>query len=153
MGINITDKEIIWLFHTETSFPLRKEVNTISEDEDFDDLEIEDEEEQSSNQQTINSKVPESQIPAGVRVNLFFRSTIGPGEKLEKLTVDTNMPVKELVTTLGEIFGLDAQDFHLSIAGRTLDPDDILSNYDLEDGMECLIIPVSTAGINRIKYN
>ncbi len=153
MGINITDKEMLLLFYIQTSFPLRKEVNTISEDEDFDDLEIEDEEKQSPDRQSINSKVPESKIPVGVRVNLFFRSTIGPGEKLEKLTIDTNMPVKELVTTLGEIFGLDPQDFHLSIAGRTLDPDDILSNYDLEDGMECLIIPVSTAGFNRIKWN
>ena len=37
-------------------------------------------------------------------------------------------------------------DFHLSISGRTLDRDDVLSNYDLEDGLEVLIIPVSTAG-------
>jgi hypothetical protein len=77
---------------------------------------------------------------------LFFRSTIGPGEKLEKLSIDPEMGVSELKETLGGIFGLDPQDFHISISGRTLDRDDVLSNYDLENGLECLIIPVSTAG-------
>lgn len=116
----------------------------MSENEDFDELEIE--EEENSESPVIETKVPTAKTPTGSRITLFFRSTIGPGEKLEKLTVDPEMAVLDLKETLGGIFGLDPQDFHLSISGRTLDADDVLSNYDLEEGLECLIIPVSTAG-------
>lgn len=114
------------------------------EDEDFDDLEIE--EEELSAETPIRPTVPERKEPTGDRVKLFFRSTIGPSEKLEKLTVAPNISVQDLAKTVGEIFGLDSQEFHLSISGRTLDPDDILSNYEIEEGIECLIIPISTAG-------
>ncbi|MFX0013201.1 MAG: ubiquitin-like domain-containing protein [Promethearchaeota archaeon] len=117
----------------------------MSENEDFDDLEIE-EEKKNSETPVVTTKVPTSKIPKDSRVSLFFRSTIGPGEKLEKLTIDPEMGVSDLKETLGGIFGLDPQDFHISISGRTLDADDVLSNYDIEDGLECLIIPVSTAG-------
>jgi hypothetical protein len=115
----------------------------MSENEEF--IEFEEEEEEQEDP-SIQSKVPKAKIPPGGRITLFFRSTIGPGEKQEKLTVDPDMSVRELAETIGEIFALNAQDFHLSISGRTLDSDDVLSNYDLEDGLEVLIIPVSTAG-------
>ena len=117
----------------------------MSENEDFDEFD-EPEEEGIDTLSSIQEKTPQSKRPQGSRVNLFFRSTIGPGEKLEKLSVDSEMPVKELSNTIGDIFGLDPQDFHLSISGRTMDNDDVLSNYELEDGIEVLIIPVSTAG-------
>ncbi|WP_455142888.1 hypothetical protein [Candidatus Hodarchaeum mangrovi] len=117
----------------------------MSEHEDFDEFD-EPEEEKDEQIPSIQEKIPQSKRPKGSRITLFFRSTIGPGEKLEKLTVDPDMAVKELAATLGEIFGLDPQDFHLSVSGRTMDSDDVLSNYDLEDGLEVLIIPVSTAG-------
>lgn len=125
--------------------PIGKEDCLMSENEDFDDLEIEEEEENLETPE-VRTKVPTTKVPKGSRITLYFRSTIGPGEKLEKLTVDPEMAVLELKETLGGIFGLDPQDFHLSISGRTLDADDVLSNYDIEDGLECLIIPVSTAG-------
>jgi hypothetical protein len=117
----------------------------MSEYEDFDEFD-EPEEEGNESLSSIQDKTPQSKRPQGSRINLFFRSTIGPGEKLEKLNVDPEMSVKELNTTLGDIFGLDPQDFHLSVGGRTMDNDDVLSNYELEDGIEILIIPVSTAG-------
>jgi hypothetical protein len=117
----------------------------MSENEDFDELEIE-EEEKETEKSEMKAKIPTTKRPTSSRVTLFFRSTIGPGEKLEKLIVDPETVVLELKKTIGGIFALDPQDFHLSIAGRTLDPDDVLSNYDLEDGSEVLIIPVSTAG-------
>lgn len=116
----------------------------MSENEEF--IEFEEEGEEEQDDPSIQSKVPRSKVPSGERITLFFRSTIGPGEKQEKLTVDPEMSVRELTQTIGEIFALDPQDFHLSISGRTLDSDDVLSNYDLEDGLEVLIIPVSTAG-------
>lgn len=115
---------------------------SMSENEDFDDLEIEEEEEE------IVETQMRTKVPSGARITLFFRSTIGPGEKLEKLTIDPEMGVSELKETLGGIFGLDPQDFHISISGRTLDRDDVLSNYEIENGLECLIIPVSTAGFD-----
>ena len=113
------------------------------DNEDFEDLDIEIEDDEEELQE---EPIPKSKVPKGTRLTLYFRSTIGPGEKLEKLTVDTSMPVKELQSTLGDLFGLDPNDFHLSANGRTLDSDDIISNYDIEDGQEVLIIPVSTAG-------
>ncbi len=134
---------------TDESFPDLILENTrndviMSENEEF--IEFEEEEEEEQTDPSIQSKVPRSKVPSGERISLFFRSTIGPGEKQEKLTVDPEMPVRELAETIGEIFALDPQDFHLSISGRTLDTDDVLSNYDLENGLEVLIIPVSTAG-------
>jgi hypothetical protein len=143
------------IFHIEDELiicllSIRMENCLMSENEDFDDLEIE-EEGENIETPVVTTKVPTSKAPSDSRVNLFFRSTIGPGEKLEKLTVDPEMGVLDLKETLGRIFGLDPQDFHISISGRTLDTDDVLSNYDIEDGLECLIIPVSTAGfiLNR----
>jgi len=115
----------------------------MSEFDDFEDLEIEIEEEEEE-VTTPKAKVPRA--PSGQRINLFFRSTIGPSEKIEKLTVDSSMAVRELKQTVSQIFGLDPQDFHLSVAGRTIDTDDVLDNYDVTDGEEVLIIPVSTAG-------
>lgn len=117
----------------------------MSENEEF--IEFEEEEgEEGQNDSSIQSKVSRSKVPNGQRITLFFRSTIGRHEKQEKLTVDPELSVRELAATVGEIFALDPQDFHLSISGRTLDSDDVLSNYDLENGLEVLIIPVSTAG-------
>ncbi|HKZ41781.1 MAG TPA: ubiquitin-like domain-containing protein [Candidatus Hodarchaeales archaeon] len=81
------------------------------------------------------------------KLSVFFRSTIGPSERQEKLQIDPNLPVVELKRTVGNLFGLDPNDFHLSFGGRTADADDIISNYDVEDGMEVLIIPVSLAGV------
>ena len=114
----------------------------MSKDDDFEELDFE---ELEIEEEIVDNK-PKSNLPPGSRVNLFFRSTIGPGERLEKITVDSNISEAELKNTIGQIFGLEPEDFHLSIAGRTLDADDILSNYDIEDGVEVLIIPVSTAG-------
>ncbi|MFX0208744.1 MAG: ubiquitin-like domain-containing protein [Candidatus Hodarchaeota archaeon] len=116
----------------------------MSENDDIEDFDLEIEEEK----EVVESKKPvKSKIPKGSQVKLVFRSTIGPGEKLEELTVDADLAVAELKATLGNIIGLDPDGFHLSIGGRTLDTDDILSNYEIEDGQEVLIIPVSTAGM------
>lgn len=118
--------------------------------EDLEELEIEIiEEEESENEKTdteVKDEHPKREFISGERINLFFRSTIGPGEKLEKLMVDPNMAVIDLCETIGQLFGLDSSDFFLSIHGRTLDMDDVLSNYDIDDGTEVLLIPVSTAG-------
>ncbi|MFX0173428.1 MAG: hypothetical protein ACFE9L_16160 [Candidatus Hodarchaeota archaeon] len=146
------EDSVCQIFHAENESvfgmkPIGKEDCLLSDNEDFDELEIEEEEEDIETP-PIRTKEPSAKVPTGSRITLFFRSTIGPGEKLEKLTIDPEMAVLELKETLGGIFGLDPQDFHLSISGRTLDADDILSNYDLEEGLECLIIPVSTAGYN-----
>ena len=113
----------------------------MSDNEDFDEFEELDEQEEDNNRPPIQSK-----YPSGSKITIYFRSTIGPGEKLEKMSVDPDTPITDLKVTVGSIFALDPQDFHLSIGGRTLDNEDVLSNYDLEDGIEALIIPVSTAG-------
>ena len=93
----------------------------------------------------VKSKTPQ-QSGSGDKINLFFQSTIGPSQRQEKLLVSTDAPVGDLKYTVSQIFSIDAQDFHLSYLGRTLDPDDIISNYDCQDGDTLLLIPVSTAG-------
>ena len=118
----------------------------MSSNNDFDDdLEIEDEldiEYEVTEPKNINtaSKIIKEKL------TLFFRSTIGPGEKMEKLTVDSNVPIAELKKTVGILFGLESEDFNLIINGRTADDEDILSNYEIEEGLEVLLIPISQAG-------
>ncbi|MHA2403166.1 MAG: ubiquitin-like protein [Candidatus Kariarchaeaceae archaeon] len=94
----------------------------------------------------IEEKEQEDKIPSGKKVSVFFQSTIGPSQKSEKMSITLDAPVSELKYTLSQLFSLDADDFHLSHAGRTLDPDDILGNYDVEEGDTLLLIPVSIAG-------
>ncbi|MHA1992828.1 MAG: ubiquitin-like domain-containing protein [Candidatus Hodarchaeales archaeon] len=116
-----------------------------SNNKDFDDLDIEEDldiEYEVAEQQTGSS----SRKQIAEKITLFFRSTIGPGEKLEKMTVDSEVPIVELKKTVGTLFGLESEDFNLIINGRTADDEDILSNYDIEEGLEVLLIPISQAG-------
>ncbi len=79
------------------------------------------------------------------KITLYFLSTIGPG-KQEKLEVARGAPVEDIKYTISQIFGLPINEFHLVYNGLTLDPDDVLDNYDPVDGETILLIPVSTAG-------
>ncbi|MHA1803769.1 MAG: ubiquitin-like domain-containing protein [Promethearchaeota archaeon] len=102
----------------------------------------------------LEEKTPEpamrSKTPAvsagGEKLSLFFLSTVGPGEKRQKLSVDNGNLVGDIKQTVGNIFGLDPSDFHLSAGGVTMDDSQPLSNYNVRDGDEILLIPASTAG-------
>ncbi|MHA2283391.1 MAG: ubiquitin-like domain-containing protein [Promethearchaeota archaeon] len=95
----------------------------------------------------VNSKTPSSKTPsAGRKKTLYFMSTIGPGEKKEKLTVNDGNRVEDIKQTLGNLYGLDPNDFHLSSGGVTLEESDKLSDYSVNDGDDILLIPASTAG-------
>ncbi|MHA2037107.1 MAG: ubiquitin-like domain-containing protein [Promethearchaeota archaeon] len=95
----------------------------------------------------MNSKTPSSKTPsAGKKKTLYFMSTIGPGEKKEKLTVNDGNRVEDIKQTLGNLYGLDPNDFHLSSGGVTLEESDKLSDYSVNDGDDILLIPASTAG-------
>ncbi len=110
------------------------------EELDFDEEEFEDEE-------PIKSKTPATaKTPKGKKISVYFQSTIGPNPKQEKLVVSEEAPIADLKYTVGQIFGLPPEEFHLSHAGRTCDPDDALKDYGVEDGDTVLLIPVSTAG-------
>ena len=91
----------------------------------------------------VSSKTPTS--GAGNKKNVFFRSTVGP-EKSEKLTVGERAPIRDIKETLGNLFGLDPEDFHLSHAGRTLNEENTPADYGIDNGDEVLLIPHSTAG-------
>ena len=93
----------------------------------------------------IDSKTPKSG-GGGAKINLYFTSTIGPGEKKEKLMVDTANSVGAIKQTVGSIFGLNPSDFHLSHGGVTLDESSSLANYNIADGETVLLIPASQAG-------
>ena len=73
-------------------------------------------------------------------------STIGPGEKKEKLTVNDGNCVEDIKQTLGNLYGLDPNDFHLSSGGVTMDENSALKDYHVNDGDDILLIPASTAG-------
>jgi hypothetical protein len=95
----------------------------------------------------VSSKTPASKIPStGKKVTLYFMSTIGPGEKKEKLTVNDSNRVEDIKRTLGNLYGLDPNDFHLSSGGVTMDENNQLNDYDVSNGDDILLIPASTAG-------
>lgn len=94
---------------------------------------------------SIMSKTPAAS-GGGENIALYFMSTIGPGEKKQKLLVNTANQVSAIKQTVGNIFGLNPQDFHLSHGGVTLDEGSPMSNYPVKDGDTLLLIPASTAG-------
>lgn len=95
----------------------------------------------------ISSKKPAGGGGGGKSVSVYFQSTIGPGEKKQKLLVNTGNQVGAIKQTVGNMFGLDPEDFHLSHGGVTLDEGVPLSNYSVQDGDTLLLIPASTAGM------
>ncbi len=98
-------------------------------------------------EEPVRSKTPASKTPsAGKKLTLYFMSTIGPGEKKEKLSVNDSNRVDDIKSTLGNIYGLDPNDFHLSSGGVTMDENNPLRDYDVNNGDDILLIPASTAG-------
>jgi len=97
----------------------------------------------------IKSKTPAFKTPSnGKKLTLYFTSTIGPGEKKEKLTVNDSNHVNDIKHTIGNLYGLDPIDFHLSSGGVTMDENSSLSDFDINNGDDVLLIPASTAGKN-----
>jgi len=95
----------------------------------------------------VKSKTPASKSSSsGKKSTLYFMSTIGPGEKKEKLTVNDANRVIDIKYTLGNLFGLDPDEFHLSSGGITMNDNDQLRDYNLSNGDDILLIPASTAG-------
>jgi len=95
----------------------------------------------------LKSKTPATKTPsAGKKLTLYFMSTIGPGEKKEKLTVNDGNRVDDIKSTLGNLYGLDPNDFHLSSGGVTMDENSPIRDYDVNNGDDILLIPASTAG-------
>jgi len=95
----------------------------------------------------VKSKTPATKVPsAGKKLTLYFMSTIGPGEKKEKLTVNDTNRVRDIKNTLGNLYGLDPNDFHLSSGGVTMDENSPLRDYNVSNGDDILLIPASTAG-------
>ena len=115
------------------------------DEEDFDeDLE---EPTEKTPEKEISSKTPAARaVGGGKKISVFFTSTIGPGEKKQKLLVDDGNQVGDIKETVGNLFGLNPNDFHLSSGGVTMDENSPLSEYNVSDGDEVLLIPASTAG-------
>lgn len=94
----------------------------------------------------VTSKTPTEPIVEGEKVNVYFMSTIGPGEKKQKLLVDTGYRVGDVKETVSNLFGLTPTDFHLSHGGVTMDENSPMVEYKVNDGDTVLLIPASTAG-------
>ena len=115
-------------------------------DEEFDE-ELDEEFDEPSHKvptEEIDSKAPETS--ESKKISVYFLSTIGPGEKRQKLLVFTGNLVGDIKDTAANLFGLDPLDFHLSSGGVTLDENSSLHDYNIEDGDDILLIPASTAG-------
>ena len=113
----------------------------LEDSEDFD----EELEEPESKSRGVSAKTPKAGV-SGEQINVFFMSTIGPGEKKQKLMVDTGNNVSAIKQTVGNLFGLNPGDFHLSFGGVTMDDMSPLLDYNVKDGDTVLLIPASTAG-------
>ncbi|MFX0056691.1 MAG: ubiquitin-like domain-containing protein [Candidatus Hodarchaeota archaeon] len=95
----------------------------------------------------VKSKTPTVKTVAeGKKISVYFLSTIGPGEKKQKLLVNTGNRVGDIKETVANLFGLDPADFHLSSGGVTMDEVSTLNDYKVSDGDDILLIPASTAG-------
>lgn len=95
----------------------------------------------------VKIKTPEPQpSPEGKKISIFFLSTIGPGEKKQKLLVYTGNKVGDIKDTVANLFALDPSDFHLSSGGVTMDETSYLSDYNVDEGDDILLIPASVAG-------
>ena len=109
--------------------------------------EFDEELEENIQEEPIYSKTPAAKAPeGGKKITVYFTSTIGPGEKKQKLTIYGNNAVGDIKKTLGNIFGLNPNDFHISSGGVTMDESSPLNDYNVSDGDDILLIPASTAG-------
>lgn len=96
---------------------------------------------------SIQSKTPAKEpVIEAKKITIYFLSTIGPGEKRQKLIIDTNNLISKIKETIGNMYGLNPLNFHLVSGGITFDESLSLKDYNLVDGDEILIIPSSTAG-------
>ena len=116
------------------------------DDEEFDEDFDEELEEPETKTPDVVSKTPAAAVKGGDQINVYFMSTIGPGEKKQKLMVDTGNSVGAIKETVGNMFGLNPEDFHLSFGGVTMDDANPLLDYSVKDGDTVLLIPASTAG-------
>jgi len=118
-------------------------------EDDFDESLDEDIDEPASKSPTddFRAKTPEHKTSSeGKKISVFFLSTIGPGEKKQKLLVFTGNKVGDIKDTVANLFALDPSDFHLSSGGVTMDENNQLSDYNVTDGDDILLIPASIAG-------
>ena len=118
-------------------------------DEEFDEELDEELEEPSAKTpaEEVKTKTPTIKaVPAGKKISVYFMSTIGPGEKKQKLLINTGNSVGDIKETVANLFGLDPADFHLSSGGITMDESSNVSEYNVNDGEDILLIPASTAG-------
>jgi len=126
-------------------------------DEDLEDLEEELEEELEENteeplveihEKEVESKTPSTKIiHGGKKISVYFMSTIGPGEKKQKLTINDGNLVGDIKETVANLFGLDPADFYLSSGGVTMEENSVLRDYNVSDGDDILLIPASIAGL------
>ncbi|MHA1913513.1 MAG: ubiquitin-like domain-containing protein [Promethearchaeota archaeon] len=95
----------------------------------------------------VESKTPTTKtIISGKKISVYFMSTIGPGEKKQKLTINNENLVGDIKETVSNLFSLDPADFYLSSGGVTMEESNRMSYYKVVDGDDILLIPASIAG-------
>jgi hypothetical protein len=96
-------------------------------------------------------KLIENDFPAK-QINIYFMSTIGPGEKKQKLLINLDQKVNTIKETVSNSFGLNPIGVHLSYDGITLNEDSILEEFNIKDGDTILLIPSSRAGLTNSRF-
>ena len=112
-------------------------------DEEFDENLDEDLESEVPEEDIIDSKTPSRESK---KITIYFMSTIGPGEKKQKLNVNDGNLISDIKETVGNLFALNPLDFHLSYGGITMDESNPLGEYNVKNGDDILLIPASIAG-------
>ena len=121
-------------------------------DEDLEDLDEDLEDEELEDippdipKRDINSKTPVERVTTeGKKISVYFISTIGP-EKKQKLLINTGNLVGDIKQTVANLFALDPADFYFSALGITMDEQNPLKDYEVDDGDDILLIAASIAG-------
>ncbi len=82
-------------------------------------------------------------------IDVFFTSTVGPGEKKVKLSIRMDASLDNVKRSVGTTFGLIPVDFHLAYGGITMDENRKVSDYQVKQGATVLLIPASHAGKHK----
>ena len=90
------------------------------------------------------TKTPESTISD--KILIYFTSTIKKKKKKQEMVIRKSITIKELKKTVGKLYGLHVENFHLSLNGLTLSETREIVSYNVCHKDEILIIPSSTAG-------
>ncbi len=98
-------------------------------------------EQQETNNTEISYVPPSDTVMLGDRFRIHVISLVDPGEMKKIIIVDSVDTVKNVKEDLGVLFDYDIEEFLLTSGGVILQEDLLVSDYQLEDDDEIVLIP------------